>query len=95
VLLENRGNLPATADSPIRRFNATIKSLGKKVPIAASPLSASVLMAGALAAFVLAASLWALTREWDKPLLDLHSFRQTQTAISTYHRVGNPGVFLD
>ena len=52
-------------------------------------------MAGALAAFVLAASLWALTREWDKPLLDLHSFRQTQTAISTYHRVGNPGVFLD
>ena len=46
------------------------------------------------ALFVLCAA-WALTREWDKPLLDLHSFRQTQTAISTYYMVGNPGVFLD
>jgi hypothetical protein len=40
-------------------------------------------------------SLWALTREWGKPLLDLHSFRQTQTAISAYYMVGNPSVFLD
>ncbi|MEN9469330.1 MAG: hypothetical protein RL630_1063 [Verrucomicrobiota bacterium] len=44
---------------------------------------------------VVVASLWALTREWQKPLLDLHSFRQTQTAISAYYMVGNPGVFFD
>lgn len=48
-----------------------------------------------LAALVFFGSLWALTREWEKPLLDLHSFRQTQTAISTYYMVGNPKVFLD
>jgi hypothetical protein len=44
---------------------------------------------------VVLCSIWALTREWDKPLLDLHSFRQAQTAISTYYMVGKPGVFLD
>lgn len=44
---------------------------------------------------VLVCSLWALTREWEKPLLDLHSFRQTQTAISTFYMVGKPGVFFD
>ena len=49
----------------------------------------------ALAAFAILCSLWALTREWDKPLLDLHSFRQTQTAIATYYMVGNPSVLLD
>jgi hypothetical protein len=49
----------------------------------------------ALAALAILCSLWALTREWDKPLLDLHSFRQTQTAISTYYMVGNPSVLLD
>jgi Dolichyl-phosphate-mannose-protein mannosyltransferase len=49
----------------------------------------------ALAVAVLVCSLWALTREWDKPLLDLHSFRQTQTAISTFYMVGKPGVFFD
>ena len=49
----------------------------------------------ALALLVLICSLWALTREWDKPLLDLHSFRQTQTAISAYYMVGNPSVFFD
>jgi hypothetical protein len=48
-----------------------------------------------LFACVVLTSLWALTREWDKPLLDLHSFRQTQTAISAYYMVGNPSVFLD
>lgn len=48
-----------------------------------------------LAALAVLCAAWALTREWDKPLLDLHSFRQTQTAISTYYMVGNPGVFLD
>ncbi len=51
--------------------------------------------AAVLAAFAILCSLWALTREWDKPLLDLHSFRQTQTAISAYYMVGNPSVFLD
>jgi hypothetical protein len=49
----------------------------------------------ALLGVVICVSLWALTREWDKPLLDLHSFRQTQTAISTYYMVGKPSVFLD
>ena len=49
----------------------------------------------ALLCLVICASLWALTREWDKPLLDLHSFRQTQTALSTYYMVGKPSVFLD
>lgn len=49
----------------------------------------------ALFTLALAGALWALTRAWDKPLLDLHSFRQTQTAISTYYMVGNPSVFLD
>jgi hypothetical protein len=48
----------------------------------------------ALASLVLLYCLWALTREWDKPLLDLHSFRQTQTAISAYYMVGNPSVFF-
>ena len=48
-----------------------------------------------LFACVVLTSLWALTRQWDKPLLDLHSFRQTQTAISAYYMVGNPSVFLD
>jgi 4-amino-4-deoxy-L-arabinose transferase-like glycosyltransferase len=48
-----------------------------------------------LFACVVLTALWALTREWDKPLLDLHSFRQTQTAISAYYMVGNPSVFLD
>jgi hypothetical protein len=51
--------------------------------------------AAALAALAILCSLWALTREWDKPLLDLHSFRQTQTAISTYYMVGKPGILLD
>jgi hypothetical protein len=49
----------------------------------------------ALLGVVICTSLWALTREWDKPLLDLHSFRQTQTAISTYYMVGKPSIFLD
>jgi hypothetical protein len=62
---------------------------------AASGVSWFPLLAGGLAALAACAALWALTREWDKPLLDLHSFRQTQTAISTYYMVGNPGVFLD
>jgi hypothetical protein len=70
-------------------------TLAKEI-LPARPLSLlSVVVAGALAAFVLAASLRALTREWDKPLLNLHSFRQTQTAISTYHMVGKPGMFLN
>jgi hypothetical protein len=51
--------------------------------------------AAVLAALATLCSLWALTREWDKPLLDLHSFRQTQTAISTYYMVGKPSVLLD
>jgi len=37
----------------------------------------------------------AMTREWEKPLLDLHAFRQTQTAISAYYMAEDPGMFFD
>lgn len=30
-------------------------------------------------------SLWAASRGWDNPILEMHRFRQTQTAISVYH----------
>jgi hypothetical protein len=49
----------------------------------------------ALASLAILYSLWALTQEWGKPLLDLHSFRQTQTAISAYYMVGNQSIFFD
>lgn len=49
----------------------------------------------ALLAAVLALSLWAMTREWDKPLLDMHSFRQTQTAISSYYMTEDSGMFFN
>lgn len=44
---------------------------------------------------VVALSVWAMTREWNKPLLDLHSFRQTQTAMSTYYMAGDASMFFD
>ena len=44
---------------------------------------------------VVALSVWAMTREWNKPLLDLHSVRQTQTAMSTYYMAGDAGMFFD
>ena len=47
----------------------------------------------ACAAGVLAAL--AMTSHLDKPLLGPHSFRQTQTAISTFYMLGKPGMFVD
>jgi hypothetical protein len=44
---------------------------------------------------VLISGLWAMTREWEKPLLDLHAFRQTQTAISAYYMAEDAGMFFD
>jgi hypothetical protein len=44
---------------------------------------------------VLVSALWAMTREWEKPLLDLHAFRQTQTAISAYYMAEDSGMFFD
>ena len=40
-------------------------------------------------------AIWVMTRGWDKPLLDLHAFRQTQTAISVTYMTENPRMFLD
>jgi hypothetical protein len=53
------------------------------------------LLPGLILAVVLVASLWAMTRQWEKPLLDLHSFRQTQTAISAYYMGKDPGMFFN
>jgi hypothetical protein len=53
------------------------------------------ILPGLVLAVVLVASLWAMTRQWEKPLLDMHSFRQTQTAISTYYIAKDPGMFLN
>ena len=50
-----------------------------------------ILMLGA----VMFGALFAMTRQWDKPLLDMHSFRQTQTAISTYYMADDVRVFFD
>ncbi len=44
---------------------------------------------------VLISALWAMTRELEKPLLDLHAFRQTQTAISAYYMAEDAGCFFD
>jgi hypothetical protein len=49
----------------------------------------------AAVALVLLFALWAMTRQWDKPLLDLHAFRQTQTAISTYYMAKDAGMFFN
>ncbi|MEI8293871.1 MAG: glycosyltransferase family 39 protein [bacterium] len=69
----------------------------KKLSVGHSLVFVKTISYAALALFsaVLLCSLWALTREWDKPLLDLHSFRQTQTAISAYYMVGNPSVLFN
>lgn len=43
----------------------------------------------------LVSSLWVMTSQLDKPLLDLHAFRQTQTAISTYYMAKDAGMFFN
>lgn len=48
-----------------------------------------------LIAFVLAIACWAMTRHLEKPMLGPHSFRQTQTAISTYYMAKDASVFAD
>jgi hypothetical protein len=45
--------------------------------------------------FVLLAAAWSMTRDWNKPLLDMHSFRQTQTAMSAYYMAEDAGMFFD
>ncbi len=49
----------------------------------------------AVMTFILLCALWAMSRQLDKPLLDLHAFRQTQTAISTYYMAEDAGMFFD
>jgi len=44
---------------------------------------------------VLVAAGWSMTRELDKPMLGPHSFRQTQTAISTFYMAEDPSIFFD
>jgi hypothetical protein len=44
---------------------------------------------------VLAAAFCAMTEQHAKPLLDLHSFRQTQTAISAFYMMKDSGTFID
>jgi hypothetical protein len=36
-----------------------------------------------------------MTREWNKPLLDMHSFRQTQTAMSAFYMAEDARMFFD
>ena len=48
-----------------------------------------------LLALVVVASCWAMTRHLDKPMLGPHSFRQTQTAISTYYMAQDASMFAD
>jgi len=43
----------------------------------------------------IALSIWAMTRHLEKPILGPHSFRQTQTAISTYYMAEDASVFAD
>lgn len=53
------------------------------------------LVEGIILVIGLLGAAWAMTREWNKPLLDFHSFRQTQTAISAYYMARDAGAFLD
>ena len=53
------------------------------------------LLPGLILGLVIVAALWAMTRQWDKPLLDMHSFRQTQTAISAYYMAKDPWMFFN
>ncbi|MFN6017983.1 MAG: hypothetical protein ACK49N_10435 [Verrucomicrobiota bacterium] len=48
-----------------------------------------------LTTLVLVLACWAMTRHLDKPMLGPHSFRQTQTAISTYYMAEDASVFAD
>lgn len=48
-----------------------------------------------LLVLTLLVTLWAMTRELNKPLLDMHSFRQTQTAISAYYMSQDSNMFFD
>ncbi|MFA6176538.1 MAG: hypothetical protein WC765_08180, partial [Phycisphaerae bacterium] len=44
---------------------------------------------------LLVLAVWGMTRQWDKPLLDMHSFRQTQTAMSAYYMAKDPRMFFN
>jgi hypothetical protein len=44
---------------------------------------------------VLVVACWAMTRHLDKPMLGPHSFRQTQTAISSDHMAKDASMFAD
>ena len=48
-----------------------------------------------LTTLVLVLACWAMTRHLEKPMLGPHSFRQTQTAISTYYMAEDASVFAD
>jgi len=54
-----------------------------------------VWFARGLTTLVLVLACWAMTRHLEKPMLGPHSFRQTQTAISTYYMVEDASVFAD
>lgn len=43
----------------------------------------------------LALSIWVMTRHLEKPMLGPHSFRQTQTAISTYYMAQDASMFAN
>ncbi|MFA6176540.1 MAG: glycosyltransferase family 39 protein [Phycisphaerae bacterium] len=44
---------------------------------------------------VMVVGIWSMTRQWDKPLLDMFTFRQTQTAMSAYYMAKDPGIFFN
>jgi len=48
-----------------------------------------------LFALVVVVACWAMTRQLEKPMLGPHSFRQTQTAISTYYMAQDASMFAD
>ena len=48
-----------------------------------------------LVALVVVVACWAMTRHLNKPMLGPHSFRQTQTAISTYYMAQDASMFAD
>lgn len=59
-----------------------------------SPLFSEWLPRG-LFVLVMLIACWAMTRHLDKPMLGPHSFRQTQTAISTYYMAKDASMFAD
>jgi len=62
---------------------------------AKSGIGSATIVGLLIVSIVLVSALWAMTREWGKPLLDLHAFRQTQTAISAYYMAEDSGMFFD